>query len=406
MHRKRLLAAALATTFLLPAQATSRTGDVPAGRTTKPVASAVASGFKHATAIAASKVRKGKRVPEVTAQTLASTVKAGGIVAVKGRVSGDGLRKVRLMRRVESGRWTEISTSRTNKARRYALTAVAPAEGVLRLRVVVRRTGSSRPGASASFRVVVAAPSECAAPGPRDMYSLLGNPGDHWDSSKTIGWKYNPANGYAGALDDWVTAFDRISTSSGLRFSYQGVTDLVAWRDDMRASGTQLVVSWATPSQVPGLAGPPVGVGGQGGTYFEGSTVEYLYGGVALDSTETLRLGFATNGAPTWGQVMVHELGHVVGLGHFQNDTQIMNPAVGPTNHVLGAGDLEGLRVLGPGGGCSKLSDTSQDITPPGNGDQPPPANGGLLDLLKLLPALTPIDDGSPGTLTDVNLAS
>jgi hypothetical protein len=61
---------------------------------------------------------------------------------------------------------------------------------------------------------------------------------------------------------------------------------------------------------------------------------------------------------PDWsstgmGVVLLHELGHAVGMNHVGDATQVMNPAVssnGPTTY--GAGDLAGLWQLGAAQGC------------------------------------------------------
>ena len=47
--------------------------------------------------------------------------------------------------------------------------------------------------------------------------------------------------------------------------------------------------------------------------------------------------------------VIEHELGHVVGLDHVNDATQLMNPSETPTVTGYAAGDLSGLAILGEG---------------------------------------------------------
>jgi predicted Zn-dependent protease len=53
-------------------------------------------------------------------------------------------------------------------------------------------------------------------------------------------------------------------------------------------------------------------------------------------------------GAPEYVPVLRHELGHLVGLGHVDDATQLMSPTIGEPQ-TFQSGDLAGLAKLGQG---------------------------------------------------------
>ena len=77
----------------------------------------------------------------------------------------------------------------------------------------------------------------------------------------------------------------------------------------------------------------------------------YVTGLIVIDSSQNAKLapGF---GATSLGAVLMHELGHVVGLDHVTDTAQIMYPTVTDKPAVYAAGDLAGLQQLGRANGC------------------------------------------------------
>ncbi len=69
----------------------------------------------------------------------------------------------------------------------------------------------------------------------------------------------------------------------------------------------------------------------------------------------------------TWGRVILHELAHILGLGHVSDQRQLMYAELGGQSGraELAAGDRLALRVIGREGGCVN--------TPPAPGGSPRP---------------------------------
>ena len=69
-----------------------------------------------------------------------------------------------------------------------------------------------------------------------------------------------------------------------------------------------------------------------------------------LNASFDLESGFGRG--VTWGEVIVHELGHIMGLDHVGSSKQVMYYSTTGFTANLGAGDLTGLRQLGDTRGC------------------------------------------------------
>ncbi|MCW2607481.1 MAG: peptidase and matrixin and adamalysin [Frankiales bacterium] len=156
---------------------------------------------------------------------------------------------------------------------------------------------------------------------------------------------------------DLAEALARISAVSGLVFVDDGATDEVpstrrAAFQPERYPGrwAPLLVAWVPPSATDlGLAGDVQGVtqtvalpGPAGGSIVTGQ--------VALDADARLASGFGPG--TTDGEVLLHELGHAVGLGHVDDPTQVMWTQTTSAESQLGAGDRAGLTALGRAAGC------------------------------------------------------
>jgi len=70
---------------------------------------------------------------------------------------------------------------------------------------------------------------------------------------------------------------------------------------------------------------------------------------VAVDVEDPNPSGFDLPGMQ--GPVVLHELAHVLGLGHAESDGNLMEPSGGGVT-AFGPGDLAGLEHLGRDAGC------------------------------------------------------
>ena len=77
---------------------------------------------------------------------------------------------------------------------------------------------------------------------------------------------------------------------------------------------------------------------------------EILTGAIMINTNRANDPGFGA-GSPL-GLVLMHELGHVVGLDHVPDAASMMHPTADLPAAVWAAGDLAGLKAVGRGAGC------------------------------------------------------
>lgn len=285
-------------------------------------------------------------------------VPLGTDVALHGTVSGAGGRAARLELLTGAG-WRPLGEATTDEAGDFAL--AVPTDWYLRgsLRVVVPATPESEGAASGELGLAVVPTYE-----PRGVASDWARlaAGVRWDPcAGPITWKVNPAGVPGRRLTELTQSFRLLHAATGLAFEYAGQTAAVPFRTDGRGasrSDADFTVAFSTARQVQGLAGTVVG---KGGVSYR-TTGEAVHGLVVLDKDARLDAGFGAG--HTWGTLMLHELGHGVGLAHASGLEQAMHSGITARSRgSYQAGDLTGLARLGVAAGC---------LTPPSTASPAP----------------------------------
>lgn len=162
-------------------------------------------------------------------------------------------------------------------------------------------------------------------------------------------------------------ALRKLTAASGLHFRYVGTTRYVPhyavihyWSGDSyvfdaaqeRArTHAELVIAWANGSATNLLTSAEAGVGTVSWSGSYGSQLRIVQAAVVLRRGVALKAGFAPG--ESVGALLLHELGHAVGLNHVSTSSQIMYPTIGSwTRAYYHAGDLAGLRRVGRAAGC------------------------------------------------------
>ena len=184
-----------------------------------------------------------------------------------------------------------------------------------------------------------------------------------WDPCDPITYAINTAGASSDVRPDLREAVARVSRATGIEFRSVGTTreTFIRAYQRMRYDGVirkaELVVIWVDHADYqailrrlsdprPSLAFAKT----MRGLYADQD--QYFGGLIVMDADATSSLGFGDFYAH--GAVLLHELGHIMGLDHVRDPDQLMYSGRYPSfglNH-FGLGDLEGLRRLGIDAGC------------------------------------------------------
>lgn len=196
-----------------------------------------------------------------------------------------------------------------------------------------------------------------------------------WNPCQTVTYAVNPrlagatAKARSSAVSDVREAFGQVSRQTGITFAFAGRTEEIPrnrdgekWSSRQRAA--EIVVAWidqdrtAKASNLMTRSGGryPSGVGGWMMRTWTGSNgwsgaIGRGYVVINADHNRLYRRGFGSG--MTRGALLLHEIGHAVGLGHAGATSELMYPTMlDRKRSAYRSGDREGLAKVGSGLGC------------------------------------------------------
>jgi predicted Zn-dependent protease len=92
-----------------------------------------------------------------------------------------------------------------------------------------------------------------------------------------------------------------------------------------------------------------LGAGGSASVKVPNGQRAFVTGKMELDAEKLTRILKQPNGKHVVKAVVMHELGHIMGLTHVNSSDQLMNPRFHRDVTDFSAGDLTGLAALGKG---------------------------------------------------------
>jgi hypothetical protein len=286
----------------------------------------------------------------VTADVSATSVVAGTAVTISGVVTPPGVaasRPVALELQTATG-WRQVVSGSTDLSGAYTLQVPTDWYATHALRVVAPAIATADVGASDVKTVEVSPP-----------YTPLGSPSAwkrfpteaRWNPCAVIEYRTNLRRAPKGALGQVTRAFALVHAATGLTFRRAGSTKKVPYSRGPQSKQflpAGLVVAWTTPRVVSALAGGTAGIGGASSRSVNGGPWEYVSGGVSIDATQKL-----PGRKKAVRALLLHEIGHAMGLTHVGTKSQIMYPTLLRSHRDrYEAGDLAGLSAVGASQGC------------------------------------------------------
>lgn len=177
-----------------------------------------------------------------------------------------------------------------------------------------------------------------------------------YDSCHPIHYVVNPTGMPSGGMVLIRDAIRTISAATGLKFIEDGLTQE---KPDPSRPASQpqrygqrwapVLIAWDNHAEYPMVGGDIAGIGGSATFEPDGpESARYVTGEIVLDREEFSKILVRDDGYVEARVIVMHKLGHVVGLGHVRDPNELMAPMyTGQTE--LGPGDRQGFAKVGAG---------------------------------------------------------
>ncbi|WP_240619402.1 matrixin family metalloprotease [Blastococcus sp. TF02-8] len=177
-----------------------------------------------------------------------------------------------------------------------------------------------------------------------------------YDPCRTIHYVLRPDAAPPGGEELVHAAVRRVSEVTGLRFAFDGYTD-EPLADDRPVYQPErygdrwapVLVGWQTEAENPALTGDVVGQAGSSAVSLGDGPKVFVTGTVGLDAGQLPEILDGRDGMSVVRGIVLHELGHLVGLAHVDDEAELMYPEARRAVADFADGDLTGLAALGAG---------------------------------------------------------